>query len=87
MSFIPTHIVVVESGWVFAAVLDGVQPGEDIRSSDCAVVRVWGTTNGLGELAIKGPTSETKLDKCNITHIPRGKVLFIMECAPVPWLA
>jgi hypothetical protein len=83
--FKPTHIVVVESGWVFAAVLDGNTQG-DIRSSECAVIRTWGTTNGLGELALKGPTSSTVLDRCNITYIPKSKVLFTMECAPVVWI-
>jgi hypothetical protein len=82
--FKPTHIVVVESGWVFAAVLTNTEG--DIHSSECAVIRTWGTTNGLGELALKGPTKETKLDMCNVTHIPRAKVLFLMECTPAKWL-
>jgi hypothetical protein len=29
---------------------------------DCTVVRIWGTTKGLGELAAKGPLSATVLD-------------------------
>jgi hypothetical protein len=82
--FTPTHIVVVESGWVFAAVLE--ESDTHISSSDCAVIRSWGTTNGLGELALKGPTKETVLDMCNITHIPKTKVLFTMECAPLVWI-
>jgi hypothetical protein len=82
--FKPTHIVVVESGWVFAAVLE--ESATHISSSDCAVIRSWGTTNGLGELALKGPTKETILDMCNITHIPKAKVLFTMECAPLVWI-
>lgn len=83
--FRPTHIVVVESGWVFAAVLEGT-PSGDIRSSECAVIRAWGTTNGLGQLALKGPTKETVLDPCNITFIPKEKVLFTMECEPIDWM-
>ena len=43
--FTPTHIVVVESGWVFAAVLEDITG--DIRASECAVIRSWGTTDGL----------------------------------------
>jgi hypothetical protein len=82
--FKPTHIVVVESGWVFAAVLD--DSTGDIHSSECAVIRTWGTTNGLGELALKGPTKDTVLDMCNITHIPKAKVLFVMECVPLVWI-
>lgn len=82
--FKPTHIVVVESGWVFAMVLE--ESPTHLSSSDCAVIRTWGTTNGLGQLALKGPTSETSLDRCNATHIPKAKVLFVMECAPLVWI-
>jgi hypothetical protein len=42
-----------------------VRPGPDpltIEIDRCQCVRRWGTTRGLGQLALEGPTAETKLD-------------------------
>lgn len=31
---------------------------------NASVIRRWGTSNGIGELALSGPTDSTKLDHC-----------------------
>jgi hypothetical protein len=49
------------------------------------VVRVWGTTGGLGQIAEGGPTSETKLDK---TPTVRGRfdaMIFTIDCDETKW--
>lgn len=56
------RIVILQRGWAMV--------GKFSRSStrcyldNASVIRHWGTTQGLGEIA-KGPTEKTKLDPCN----------------------
>ena len=64
MAFNPTHIVVVESGWVFATESPDAKTGQDLTAKNAKVIRRWGTTNGLAQLAIEGPTRETQLEPC-----------------------
>lgn len=59
------NIYVMERGFVLVGTPRPAQPGEDplrIVLEKCAVVRRWGTTQGLGELAVKGPLAGTILD-------------------------
>lgn len=49
------------------------QDGPQYKLANASVIRIWGTTNGLGELAKNGPTEKTTLDKCNgdvFFHVP-----------------
>ena len=70
------QIVVLQRGWVVIG--DVEKSAEEIKISNASVVRVWGTTKGLGELAENGATSKTVLDKCPpvIAH-PLSVVLFM----------
>lgn len=72
-------IYVVESGWVFLAD-NAVDSGETLFLSGVSVIRSWGTTKGLGEIALNGPTKETVLDACGQVDVPKGKVLFTIPC-------
>ena len=56
------QIVILQRGWV--AIGDySVKNGECLLT-DAAIIRTWGTTKGLGEIAENGPTSTTKIDRC-----------------------
>lgn len=55
-------IVVLQRGWVMVGKLE--KNGSECKLHDASVIRNWGTTKGLGEIAMGGPTSSTKLDKC-----------------------
>jgi uncharacterized protein YunC (DUF1805 family) len=55
-------IVVLQRGWVLIGNFE--QNGDKCKLHNACVIRVWGTTKGLGEL-VDGPTSTTTLDKCH----------------------
>jgi hypothetical protein len=56
------QIVILQRGWV--AIVDySVSKDGECLLTDAAIIRVWGTTKGLGEIAEGGPTSSTKLDR------------------------
>lgn len=70
------RIVVLQRGWV---VIGDVEESESqVKISNCSVIRIWGTTKGLGEIAEGGPTSKTILDPCpDVTVHPLSVVLFM----------
>ena len=56
------QIVILQRGWVVVGDYSVVK--EECVLTDAAVIRLWGTTKGLGELAEKGPLTNTKIDRC-----------------------
>ena len=58
----PIKIVILQRGWCMIGRFD--RDGSDCKLHDAAVIRQWGTTKGLGQIAEGGPTDLTKLDKC-----------------------
>lgn len=57
------QIVILQRGWVAIGDYSVSKDGE-CQLSNAAIIRVWGTTKGLGEIAENGATSTTKLDRC-----------------------
>ena len=85
-TFDPTHIVVVDNGWVFAANLpDGYTPGQPMQLNNARVIIQWGTSDGLGQLCVSGPTKSTKLGEVAVAHIPASRVVFVLEVHSGPW--
>jgi len=81
-----THIVAVQAGWVFVGVRaeSGAAPGI-VQLTGAACIRKWGTSRGLGELALSGPQAETALDPCGTVEIPALAVLFCIPVDPTKW--
>jgi hypothetical protein len=57
-----TKIVILQRGWVMIGKLE--KNGSECKLHNASVIRNWGTTKGLGELATEGKKKDTKLDKC-----------------------
>lgn len=54
------QIVILNRGWVVVG--DYSEEGDTCVLTNASVVRKWGTTKGLGELAEKGVLEDTVLD-------------------------
>ena len=80
-----THIVVVQSGWIFVGTKPTTMPLDIVKLTDAACVRRWGTTKGLGELALSGPLKDTVLDPCGTVEIASATVLFSIPVAAAQW--
>lgn len=63
------------------------QPGpNDCTLTHASVIRNWGTTKGLGEIAMNGPTKDTKLDKCGgVVEFDYLTVVCAISCAEDKW--
>lgn len=80
------RIVVLDKGFVFYG--DFWVANGWIHITNALNIRVWGTTKGLGELALTGPTSSTVLDQCADVTAPIHALVWSMPVlTPEPWVA
>lgn len=76
-------IIVLQRGWVM---IGRYSQKEDACSlDDASVIRTWGTTKGLGELAFGGPTSTTKLDKTGHVDFHILTIVASINCVESKW--
>ena len=77
-------IVVLQRGWIVVGRLE--RKDTQCKLHNASVIRIWGTTNGLGEIAEGGPTSSTKLDKCRgIVEFDYMTVVLTIDCEERKW--
>lgn len=79
------QIVVLERGWVLVGSVTQDSKSKDLIVNNAHVVRRWGTTKGLGQLALEGPQKETKLDRTGFVSAPNHAVIFRINCDPQKW--
>jgi hypothetical protein len=77
------RIVILQRGWVMVG--DYSRDGESCLLENASVIRVWGTTKGLGEIAIDGPTQNTKLDPCGTVRFNILTTVAMMDCNKEAW--
>ena len=77
-------IVCLQRGWVMVGYLE--KTGSECKLKNASVIRNWGTTKGLGEIAMSGPTINTKLDKCGgIVEFDYLTVVATISCEESKW--
>jgi hypothetical protein len=59
--------------------------GDWIETTNASVIRRWGTTRGLGEIAMGGPTSETILDPIGTVRSPVRALIGLVDCEEGKW--
>lgn len=72
------RIYVLQGRWVVMGDVSLLE--KNVVLTNAAVIRTWGTTKGLGEIALEGPTAKTILDPCGTITIPHAAVLFALDC-------
>lgn len=79
-----TKIVVLQRGWV--AVGNYFRKGTECRLENASIIRRWGTTDGLPQLASQGPLSETKLEKsATPIRFHRSAEVLAIDCNEDKW--
>lgn len=81
------RILVLDRGWVLVGrCQEPTECGLWIKLYDGRVVRRWGTTSGLEQLANEGPRQATQLDDpVPIQSIPVRAVVRILDCKEESW--
>src|SRR6185503_14298290 len=87
------RIVVLDRGFVYVGYVerrlaDSVSDPNDkdmLIITEARNIRRWGTDEGLGQLALKGPQGDTVLDKCGVVIAPWHALQHVMVTDPAMW--
>ena len=71
------NIAVLDRGFVYVGQIK--REGYFVLIENARNIRVWGTTNGLGELR-NGPLKDTKLDVCGTVKVPFHALQHLITC-------
>lgn len=74
------EIVVITSGFVYMGDVSESSDLRYVRIDDASCIREWGTTSGLGEIALRGPTPRTVLEPAGIVEVAWHAVIMRIKC-------
>lgn len=77
------RIVILQRGWIVVG--DVSLRGDELLIENSSVIRNWGTTKGLGEIAKNGPTDKTVLDPSGTVRCHAMAVVAQIECNGAKW--
>lgn len=76
-------IAIIDRGWVFIARVS--ESPSSIELSNAACIRYWGTTKGIGQLALEGPQRATKIDEAGTVTVPRTAIVALIDAVEAKW--
>ena len=77
------QIAVLTNGFIFVGLIAHADGYVEIRNAKN--IRRWGTTKGLGQLAIQGPQKDTILDEIGTVRAPFHSLIFLLDCQEKAW--
>lgn len=77
------RIVILHRGHVVVGRYE--RNGSEVVIRNASVIRIWGTTKGLGEIAAGGPTAKTLLDPCGVVRCHELAVIATIDCEVTKW--
>jgi len=77
------QIVILDKGFVLVG--DARVDGDWVITENASIIRRWGTTKGLGEIAKGGPTPSTKLDPIGTVRSPLRALIGLVDCEAAKW--
>lgn len=80
----PIKIVVLQRGWVVIGKYSEEENDMCLLTS-AKVIRSWGTTKGLGELALEGKQPNTKLEETGVVRFHILTSVAIIDCDETKW--
>ena len=80
----PIKIVILQRGWVVIGRYAEEETDMCVLT-DAYVIRSWGTSEGLGELALEGKKTNTKLDKTGVVRFHKLTSVGIIDCVESKW--